>query len=310
MKYEILKIICLLSAFHFSSCTDILLKDLDGEQVTILSPRDSLRTASNSVTFWWELKEGAESYRLQIVSPKFDSLITFLHDSPVVGDKFFRTFNTGTYEWRIRPENSVSVGDYVTRTLFVVTNDSLDQQQMFLLNPADNFITNQSSVSFNWYGISAATDYKFELLNVGTSQLVIPAQLVTDTFLNLTVEEGTFDWQVRAENEFSVTPFTSRSLTIDTTRPEKPTLITPLNNETISGTADFEWSRGTNSGTAIFDSLFIYSDSLNTIFSIDTTGNTTFSDSLPVGDYYWRVRSVDAATNMSEVSNSRRFLIQ
>jgi len=71
------------------------------------------------------------------------------------------------------------------------------------------------------------------------------------------------------------------------------------------------WNRGTETGSSITDSLYIYNDSLMTNLNtgIYTTG-TSYSDSLGVGSYFWRVRSIDAATNKSNYSALNKFTIQ
>ena len=91
-----------------------------------------------------------------------------------------------------------------------------------------------------------------------------------------------------------------------------PVLVSPNNNDILPDTTNtLYWDRGTITGSTIKDSLFIYSDTsmVNLVRGI-YTANTSYSDSLGVSDYYWRVLSIDAAGNRSAYSPLRKFTIQ
>lgn len=104
----------------FCGCEELTEKDLSGNQVRIIAPVDSLTTTVHVNTFAWEEIKGATGYRFQIVAPRFDSATIFVTDSVSSRTNLTYTLPSGHYQWRIKPLNSGSSGDYVTRTLIVL----------------------------------------------------------------------------------------------------------------------------------------------------------------------------------------------
>jgi hypothetical protein len=124
-------------------------------------------------------------------------------------------------------------------------------------------------------------------------------------------DDGIYYWRVRAENQISITPYASRQLLIDTHVPPAPELISPVNNATLSiNNVLFQWKHDTVAGSIIHDSLKIASDyqCQNTIKAIRTTAQT-YSDSIPAGTWYWKVRSADAAGNTGTWSTIFQFIV-
>jgi hypothetical protein len=88
-----------------SSCAEVLEKPLTNDQLTVSAPVDNLVTADSLQTFHWEPLEGASSYQLQIVSPKFDSIVKFVADTSMSINFFPFALKTGQYQWRVRAKN-------------------------------------------------------------------------------------------------------------------------------------------------------------------------------------------------------------
>lgn len=96
----------------FISCADFIEYPMEDKEVALLAPADLLATNDTVITFWWDTNQDARFYRLQVVSPNFDSISNLWIDSLVTGDKASFQLAPGKYTWRLRPENHGSVGKY------------------------------------------------------------------------------------------------------------------------------------------------------------------------------------------------------
>lgn len=300
-----------------ASCEhDFIEDDLTGKIVSIIAPADQDTVSTSSPIFWWNEISGARSYRLQIVYPDFNTPQQLLYDTAITGDRFYPSLQAGyTYQWRIRPENGSSEGDWVTRTLTIDSSVSLVNQTLVITNPATNGTSSASStVNFNWNTVSAATFYRLEITNTTTG---VSAASTTTTLngFSITLAQGSYELKVRAENAASFTAWSYRTFTIDLTAPSVPVLVAPANNtfySTAPSSILFDW---TNSTDAYTDSLEISTDStfatgiqLQTLLSASQS-TYTWSAVQAQTTYFWRVRSIDAAGNKSNYSSVFKFIV-
>lgn len=108
-----------LSIITFYSCEEITQPDLSDSQINILSPVDNLVTNAATNTFAWDPVEGAAKYQLQIVSPKFDSVVRFITDSSLTRNQLTYTLTPGIYQWRVKAINAGSQTGYFTRKITI-----------------------------------------------------------------------------------------------------------------------------------------------------------------------------------------------
>lgn len=297
-----------------SSCSEFQEPQLDREKLEILTPRDSLRTSVATQQFFWYELDDAVEYELQIVSPSFALIDRFILDTVITKNKLFMTLTPGEYQWSVRAFNYSSASPYTVQTLFIDSTINLSTQTLQLISPKDFDTSNQTSQSFNWQKIYNAQDYSFELWTpTETGTLIHQAVIEEDTLRLNNLAEGSYVWKVRAQNQLTNSVFTKRSLLIDTTSPNKPLLLEPDTNAVISDDKiDFKWSRGiVNTGAEIIDSLYISQNSSFASFyrMARTSDNLAVIDSLPFGNYFWRVKSFDAAKNESEFSETRKLTV-
>lgn len=310
-KIAILPLIIVVAIF-FSGCRTFFLPDIKNNYVHVNSPVDGLITADEVVSFWWEELDGAESYNLQIVSPSFDSVQRLYFDSMVVGNKVDVKLPAGNYQWRIRGENYDQYSKWVTRSLNIVLNDTLGAKIVVLKKPSDNAWINSSSIGFSWFSLTGADDYRFDLLDASSNPVIAPIITSNDSTVITGLVDGTYTWKVKANNAFSSTAYSSRTINIDLINPSTPTLNLPLYNDTASiGLVNFSWTRGVDGGSPITDSFFIYNDSLLSSLhynAISTTLSTSVT--LSIGTYFWRLKGVDVAGNFSSYSSIGKVRVQ
>src|ERR1700743_1945090 len=132
------------------SCKDFIEPNISKSQVTLEAPTNNYQSSSYTVSFWWDEVPDALHYRLQIVTPSFDSVGSLSLDSLVASNKFSINLAPGKYQWRVRAENGSSVTVYSPLRSFTVSNSSITLQTLQLSAPANNTVTNQGSTTFEW----------------------------------------------------------------------------------------------------------------------------------------------------------------
>jgi len=292
----------------FIACSDILEEDLREKTITLNSPQNQDTLIDYSVNFWWEELDGATEYRVQIVQGSFTTPISLILDSIFTYSMFDLTLVPGEYEWQVKAVNGSTETPYVKRAFFIFDNDDLSSEQIILKNPSNNNATNKIDLTLSWYLNQKAEDYIIDVKKNGIS--FIPSIITEYDSAQVSLGEGVFTWSIQGRNTTSISIASAREFTIDTTAPTIPTLIEPLSNALIdTNFIDFSWNQGT-SLTDITDTLFIYSDSLQTVLDYYLLSSPNIGvEFVNSGVYYWRVRSVDAAKNNSTYSNGRKFTI-
>jgi hypothetical protein len=299
-----------------SSCKEFIEPSINKRQVQLNAPANQYQSTSYTVNFWWNDVEDALSYRLQVVTPKFDSIGALIIDTLVKGTKFSLTMDPGNYEWRVKAENGSSQTNYSTPQGFTVLASSLTGQTITLSAPANNTLTTQAAVTFKWGALYKATKYHLQIdsnnfadENTVVKDQVIPGQQFAFSFPRNQV----YQWRVRAENETEQSKWSAINLvTYDNTPPAIVILNQPQNNATISLPVNLTWN---TVATAAKYKLSVYkSDSstpYNNTFPV-LLSTTSFSfNAGNAGDHvFWKVSAIDAAGNEGQSSELRGFVLQ
>ncbi len=304
----------LLALFYGWGCSDVLVVDISEDSVVVITPLDSAQSSQAVQNFWWEELDGADSYLLTVVSPSFDDIQRRVIEASITGTTSYdTTLTSGAYQWAIQGVNEGYESKNDIYTLFI-SNDStsnLANKIVFLTSPAADAATRDSQITFRWDEVDNADSYTLQIASPNFSDLnnIQLNELIENNSLTATLSEGSYRWRVRAENSTSVTPFAERGLSIDQTAPSAPVLISPGDGATVILPSNLSWTPDNSSSK---DEVFVYSDSTqnNIVFQTETTEtNISFNDS-SFSTYYWHVRSVDPAGNVSAFSSLRSFLAQ
>lgn len=312
MKINSIWVFLLVWSLSTLACEDVFVTDLRGKEPILLAPADSTITAPRTQTFWWEPCPGATDYRLQIVAPAFAGAQTLQLDTLLTGTRFELFLLAGTYEWQVIASNEVYQQASVQRRLFVVdTAVDLSTLVLQLNSPAENTITNQTSLDFSWEPLPTIEQYRLEITG-GLPPATIFSGIVPTAFATVDVlEEGQYFWRVRGENEetFSFTPWAGGEFQIDLQAPAAPVLILPQSGDTIALTLedpDLSW---TGPADAARYDLYLYADAQGQQLVLEMTSETTELNLLPaqlglddpaeIGAYFLKVQAVDLAGNIS-----------
>lgn len=187
---------------------------------------------------------------------------------------------------------------------------SIEKRQVALRAPTDNYQTSNYTVNFWWDEVEDALTYRLQIVRPNFDSI---ASLVTDTVIkrnsfSLTLDPGTYQWQVRAENGSSATAYTApRKLNVlpGSLEEQTVTLLSPGNNTLTNQSAiSLQWN-----------SLFGASAYRLQIDSNSFSGSTYVYDQvIPTGQfrftfpkdnvYQWRVRGQnDDGTKLSKWSS-------
>jgi len=293
------------------SCSEIFEVDISNEPVTLLAPHDSLVTTMNAQTFWWDYVENADHYQLQIVTPDFELVRRLYLDTTIVVNSFDFALDPGIYQWRVRALNSAYQTAFSTHNLTIDSTLDLSWQTVVLIYPNASDTLNTPEIEFAWQNLYNAMEYRFQLSN---AQGIIEEIFTENTLINvqITSDDGAYNWKVMAQNSMSSTPFSEGVFYLDTTPPAIPQLISPENSATLTnGVVQFSWSANNTGGSSIVDSLFVFSDPAQSELLIGIQSkNNQHTDTLSAGAYYWKVRSWDVAGNYSEFSELRNFTVK
>lgn len=302
----------------FYNCEDILEEDISDDIVFTIYPTEDLIIESNVVNFQWNTLEGSDDYRLQI----FNTSQVKLVDTLIARTQITIPLSEGNYQWRVRGENSAYQSTYSLPVSFVVNeSEDLASQQVILSSPVSNFMTNSNNFTLSWNSLSAADYYNFQLINNTLGGIIVFQQnnILNNTLtLNSTIlsQDGNYTWKIKGVNGVSETVFSSRDFSLDTTLPNQPVNGLPANNsiQTINQNINFNWSIGADSGviqSSISYRIEISNDiNFSTILQASNISTNSFQQLFnSTGDYYWRVRAVDAAGNNGPFSNAFKFTI-
>lgn len=110
----------------FLACDDVFEGDLSLEKLELLAPSDTLTTEINSLTFWWDILEDAQTYNLQIVTPSFTQIENLVMDTLIQTNRLTLSFSPGSYSWRVIARNGWSSSTSDTLSFIITDNQSTD----------------------------------------------------------------------------------------------------------------------------------------------------------------------------------------
>lgn len=298
------------------SCSEFIERSIENKKVILNAPADSAQSNKYLQSFWWEQVDDALFYRLQIAIPSFDRPVELILDSLVKSNKFSMTVEPGSYQWRVRAENGSSQTAYATHT-FTIFESTIATQKVQLKLPGTSLVTNQGDLSFSWFGLFGAAQYRLQVDSL-SNNFVDESKMVTNMLtpnLESTIRlsrDQVYQWRVRAESDSAQSKWSSVStFTLDTKAPPKPSLNAPANNETVSSPVNLSWNASTGAKKY---RLYIYksnSASFGTTFPLTLTATSYV---LTTGDYAgalsWKLVAIDEAGNESAESDIRVFTVQ
>jgi len=297
-----------------TGCKEFIEPSIEKKNTVLLAPSNGTETNVYNQTFWWEELDNALQYRLQVVMPDFNNTSRLVLDTIVTKSKFSYTLEPGNYEWRVRAENGSSQTPY-SKAAFVINPSSIEQQQVQLQSPANNFVTNQSSAVFKWLKLFGADKYQLQIdtANFEDETVLFFNKSTPNQEFNVTLtRDKVYRWRVKAvnatvESKWSVI----QNLTLDKTPPGIVFLTSPTNEQVVTKNVSLKWEALPEAKKY---QLYIFkSDGTSSYGSfpiIITTSTYNFTEGKSGEKLFWQVRAIDEAGNFGAFSELRSFLIQ
>ena len=176
-----------------------------------------------------------------------------------------------------------------------------------LSSPASGTQTSDATPELTWLAAQNAVDYQIQIDDRSDFSSPEVDTVVASGVLNFTpnvnLPDAKYYWRVRGLNRFGLSGAWSRNwiITIDTVPPASPNQSSPANNVVLRGTPGFAWKKV--AGGSLYQLQLDDSPDFDTepFTSPEQTGLTySLPETLPQGNYYWRVRSADAAGNWGD----------
>lgn len=315
-----------------TSCKDVIEKDISEDTPTFILPTAGDTVGVNPVHFKWDELEGAKKYRIEIVSPSFSAIESFVVDSVVTGTNFYYGLDSAEYQVRLTAINA----GYESKTtdpltFWVGTSSGASNASVLLNTPLQGAYVNESfDGKFSWLSLPGANTYTFELHETAT--FAGPLKDIVDqlgsislySFTGAQLQEGTYCWGVKAYmSNGSETIYTKRTFYVDTTDPGTATQTAPVNGATVSlslsPSVNFTWTFPTDVGvmqSPLYAKLEIATTTnfATTVASLSySSGQTSATQNLntlglTAGTYYWRIIVWDEAGNEGTIPGTYRTL--
>ncbi|WP_146198854.1 fibronectin type III domain-containing protein [Pararcticibacter amylolyticus] len=311
MTAGILILVCL-----FTSCSEFIEESIEDETVHLNAPADSAESNKYLQSFWWDPVEYARSYRIQIVRPSFDHAEELILDSLTKDAHYSYTLEPGTYQWRVRAENSGSKTGYSTHTL-IVHEASLGRQQVQLKSPANGLVSNQPPFAISWYSLYGSTEYLLQI-DRSTGNFANEQDLLVNTEIQNTeysfnpTEDRSYIWRVKAKNDTAESKWSAvYSFAYDGTPPSKVSLRSPVNAVSVSSPVTLQWDALSDAKKYQLNLMKSDSSPYGPSFPVTVTGTSYVFTSTNRGEQVlWQVRAIDAAGNVGPYSDVRNFTVQ
>ena len=305
-----------LIAFSFISCDDILEEDITNDMVQVTTPLSNAVIESNVVNFRWNALDGADKYRIQV----YGNNQAMVLDTLVNPSSFTYPMRSGNFQWRIRGENSAYQSSYSFPIPFtVIETDNLDNQEVILSLPRSGRYFNSVPVTCSWQALKAAKKYELILTNDSNGDVITKSDLTATQVVFSATElsqDAKYTWKVRAINDSTSTLFFTRDFYLDRVLPNQPQGISPANNARYNANLqiDFNWSMATDNGAVrspiSYEIEFSRESNFSNIFQTSNVNILSFQQVFnETGDYFWRVRAKDEASNVGTYSSIYKFTI-
>ncbi|MEM9896046.1 MAG: hypothetical protein AAF789_06725 [Bacteroidota bacterium] len=207
-----------------------------------------------------------------------------------------------------------AVACLITAACSLVFEEDISSDQVVLLAPSDNVTIDTSAVTMQWDAVFGAVDYQIRVVSPSfdSIQQVVLDSFTVDTQIAIgSLEEGRYQWEVRALNGAYSTDFFFRSFFVDLSETGDSSsfsamsveLLAPGNDLVLdSGEISFWWETLGDADTyelAIVRPSFA---AVKEVITVMTGEENLVAFVLDSGNYEWGVRAINANSVQTERS--------
>jgi len=185
-----------------------------------------------------------------------------------------------------------------------------------LLTPTSASFSASPTPTFTWGSATNSTQYEIQIANnaVFTNPTLVDVTLAPDvmSYTAPKLTDGLWYWRVRGYNIIGQpgTWAAVRTLTVDTLKPLAPVLSTPADKGFANSTPAFTWLASATAAAYQFEYTLSsdsgFADPKYTSGWVSVLTHTP--PTMAVSEYYWHVRAMDAAGNISSSWSTARLI--
>lgn len=307
-----IRIICLALILLTAGCDDIFEKDITGSVIESVSPVSGWSAEEHEVRFSWSALDGATEYYFELGSPSFANLQQLVCDSVLTKTTLTLNLSEGSYQWRVRGQNSGYVSLFSTAGFQITPLFDISKQSITLTSPAASEVLKQSQVSFQWTAVQGAHYYQIQLKRDNWNGESITSETVFNPQYSVDLQDGRYAWGVAATDTVrkKSTDYALGSFTVDKNAPVSPRPVLPAMNDTLGALpVQFSW---TAPEEGLSYDLEIFSDPLltNKVLSRQTADTAVVLTLNEEGKYYWHIRATDKNSNTGAFCAASSFLVR
>lgn len=205
----------------FWSCEELVeVENISDRFINVIAPSEGLVLEQSKITYTWQALSGAKNYHLQVATPNFKNAAQVVIDTLLTGTNYSIEHSNGSYQWRIRGENSDYKTAYSTQSFKINAKETdLASIDVLLLAPKDAKVYKTAEIiNFSWESVLGAGEYLFQIATPdfeNTKEVLVNDVLTKTSFSKSDLAIGAFQWRVKARNTTSSTDYTVRNFTVE-----------------------------------------------------------------------------------------------
>lgn len=274
------------------------------------TPAHNLFSVSQRPAFAWAAMTGAQRYRLMVYAAgDFGTpLIEFATvDARTRVYRLTENLPYGTYEWWVDVDLGAGWEQSPVHSVFTITPRAL--ARTVLTGPTHNSFTRDTAPIFQWNAVTDpdgnAVRYEIQLSANARFTPLSHTAIVSETQYspNMALNDGRYYWRVRAINIYDGPGAWSAAylVNVDTVAPAVPVLRTPLHaTVSVNPRQAFVWNPSV--GAQRYEIRLGVENPPETVINVAAARQYAPPSPLLFTTYYWQVRAVDAAGNVSDWS--------